>query len=89
MPLGVDALLIVAAIGSAVDDALAALGRLQLSLRDEPAALLADALKQNRGWFIVRILRHQLSLYCHLQNRVLEILTLHPEPLPRHLPAEA
>ena len=67
-PLGVDALLIVAAIGSAVDDALAALGRLQLSLRDEPAALLADAPEQDGCGLVRRVLRREPALHRLLQD---------------------
>ena len=68
VPLGVDALLIVAAIGSAVDDALAALGRLQPSLRDKPAALLADAPEQDGRGLVRRVLRREPALHRLLQD---------------------
>ena len=66
--LGVYSLLIAAAIGTAEDDGLAALGGLHLLLRDELAALLADAFQQRARGFVCGVLGHELALHRYLQH---------------------
>ena len=70
MALLVDALLIAAAIGTAEDDGLAALGGFHLLLLDEFATLFADALQQGARGLVSGILRHELTLYGHLKHRL-------------------
>lgn len=63
-------LLIVAAIGSEVNDALAALGRFSFSFCIEFAPLRTNPLEQDRYRFVGRILRNELAPNCYLEHRL-------------------